>query len=340
MATIRDVADHAGVSVATVSHVINESRFVRPETKARVRAAIEALDYQLDGIARSLRRSRTGTIGVVISDITNPFFADLVKGIEETAHNLDDKINLFLCNTEEDIERERVYLDVLQEKRVDGLIIAPAGGNEAYLKRLVEKQFPIVFVDRRLPGVEADTILVDNIEATRGIVAMLTERGYTRIAAIRADLTANSIHERMEGYRKALEIAGLQNDPTLEFNAASDIDSAFLAAKRLLNTKPLPQAVFCTNNFMTLGMMRALNEAGLACPDDIAIAGFDDFPWAEAFRPRLAAVAQPAFEMGQKAAILLDERLSKKRTGQAVHITLPAEIHVRESMGPAPRTQA
>ena len=333
MATIRDVADHAGVSVATVSHVINESRFVRPETKARVRTAIEALDYQLDGIARSLRRSRTGTIGVVISDIANPFFADLVKGIEETAHNLADKINLFLCNTEEDIERERVYLDLLQEKRVDGLIIAPAGGNEAYLKRLVDKQFPLVFVDRTLPGVEADTILVDNIEATHKIVTMLTERGHERIAAIQAELTANSIYERMKGYHRALEVAGLQIDPSLEFTAASNIDSAFLVAKQLLAIKPLPDAVFCTNNFMTLGMMRALNEARLECPDDIAIAGFDDFPWAEAFRPRLAAVAQPAFEMGQKAAILLEERLSKKRTGQAVHITLPAEIRVRESLG-------
>lgn len=335
MATIRDVADHAGVSVATVSHVINESRFVRPETKARVRAAIEALDYQLDGIARSLRRSRTGTIGVVISDITNPFFADLVKGIEETAHNLADKINLFLCNTEEDIERERAYLDVLQEKRVDGLIIAPAGGNEAYLKRLVDKQFPLVFVDRRLPGVEADTILVDNIEATVKIVTMLAERGHKRIAVIRAELTANSIYERMKGYRKALDAAGLPHEPSLEFTAASNINSAFLAARELLSVKPLPDAVFCTNNFMTLGMMRALNQAGLTCPDDIAIAGFDDFPWADAFRPRLAAVAQPAFEMGQKAAILLEERLSKKRTGQAVHITLPVEIRMRESMGPA-----
>lgn len=334
MATIRDVATHAGVSVATVSHVMNESRFVKPETKARVLAAIEALDYQRDGIARSLRRSRTGTIGVVISDITNPFFADLVKGIEDTGHGFPDRINLMLCNTEENIEKERAYLEVLQERRVDGLIIAPAGGNENFLERLVRRNFPIVFVDRDLAGLEADSILADNLTGARQMVELMLRHGHRKIAALRADLHANSIEDRMTGFREALAGFGIDPDENLEITSASDIEAARAAVESFLAGHPLPDAVFCTNNFMTLGLMRALNERGIQCPRDIAVAGFDDFPWAESFRPRIAAVAQPAFEMGRQAMRLLEERITKKRSGVARKLILPTEIRERESIGP------
>ncbi len=333
MATIRDVAQRAQVSVATVSHVINDSRYVSPETKERVQSAIAELNYRRDGIARSLRRSETGTIGVIISDITNPFFADLVKGIEDVTHNLEQRLNLILCNTEEDVEKERLYLDVLLEKRVDGLILAPAGGNETYLASLAERSFPLVFVDRILTSVSADSLVVDNFAASKGLTRHLLERGHQRLAVLEAMLHASPIAERIDGCKQALAEAGLDLPDEFVFKSASDIDAAHAAGRRILDLNPLPDAVLCTNNFMTLGMMRALNERGLSCPDNIALAGFDDFPWADSFRPRITAVAQPAFEMGRKAVELLWDRMKKRRTSAAETFVLSTSLLIRESSG-------
>jgi len=333
MATIRDVATKAGVSVATVSHVLNESRYVKPATKERVVAAIAALGYRRDGIARSLRRSETGTIGVIISDIKNPFFSDLYKGVEDTVNGLGTNQNLILCNTEEDIAKERKYLDVIMEKRVDGLILAPAGGNEAYLEALVEQHFPIVFVDRSLPAVRADRVLVDNRQAACELVRHLFDRGHRRIAILKATLHADSIDRRVEGYEDALREAGLAADPALRVDSASDIDAAYRAGLAVLDLAPRPDAVFCTNNFMTLGMVRALDARGLSCPQDVALAGFDDFPWAESFRPRITAIAQPSYAMGREAALLLHARLGKERTGPPLTLTLSTTMVIRDSSG-------
>lgn len=333
MATIKDVAASAGVSVATVSHVINESRFVSEETKVRVVTAIAELGYRRDGIARSLRRNRTGTIGAVVSDITNPFFSDLVKGIENTIHALPDRLNVILCNSEEDEARERELLDILMEKRVDGLIIAPAGGNLAYFEALGAEGPPLVFVDRVLPKVAADTVTISNLSASEEAVRHLIERGYERIAVVRASLQASSIEERVEGYRRALAKAGRQIQPEWVLESASNIDAAHDAGRKLLSLSPRPDAVFTTNNFMTLGLVRALNEAGLSTPDDIAVVGFDDFQWAEAFRPRISAIAQSGYAQGVEAARLLSARISKTESGPPVHRLIETKLIVRESSG-------
>ena len=333
MATIKDVAASAGVSVATVSHVTNESRFVSEETKVRVVTAIAELGYRRDGIARSLRRNRTGTIGAVVSDITNPFFSDLVKGIENTIHALPDRLNVILCNSEEDEARERELLDILMEKRVDGLIIAPAGGNLAYFEALGAEGPPLVFVDRVLPKVAADTVTISNLSASEEAVRHLIERGYERIAVVRASLQASSIEERVEGYRRALAKAGRQIQPEWVLESASNIDAAHDAGRKLLSLSPRPDAVFTTNNFMTLGLVRALNEAGLSTPDDIAVVGFDDFQWAEAFRPRISAIAQSGYAQGVEAARLLSARISKTESGPPVHRLIETKLIVRESSG-------
>jgi LacI family transcriptional regulator len=331
MATIRDVANRAGVSVATVSHVVNESRFVAEETKARVLAAISDLHYRRDGIARSLRRSQTGTIGAIISDITNPFFADLVKGIDSVVHNLPNGITVMVCNTEEDSAKERLYLDALMEKRVDGIIAAPAGANENYFQGLLDQSFPLVFVDRSLRGLDVESVEVDNLSVAVKTVRHLIDRGHRRIAVLKATLHASSIMDRVKGYEEAMAAAGLPTSPDLVVECASDILAAQQGGSKLLGLTPLPDAVFCTNNFMTLGMVRAINERGLRCPEDIAIAGFDDFQWADAFRPRITAVAQPGFEMGQAAARLLMSRVDKTRNGPAVHTLLDTSLVIRES---------
>jgi LacI family transcriptional regulator len=333
MATIRDVASRAGVSVATVSHVINDSRFVAPETKERVLAAISDLSYSRHGIARSLRRSKTGTLGVIIADITNPFFSDLVRGIESGIHDIDPELNIILSNTDEDIAKERLYFDILMQKRVDGIILAPAGGNEAYLADVVSRQFPLVFVDRVLPPVDADAVLVDNLAAAKHVVDHLLSCGHRRIAVLKATLHANSIDERIAGYRQALLQAGIPFDADLVVESLSDIEAAHQAGLRLLRETDHPDAVFCTNNFMTLGMMRAIHSQELRCPGDIAVAGFDDFPWADSFHPQLTAVSQPAFAMGKEAIRLLVDRMSKRRIGRGIKVILGTEFIIRESCG-------
>lgn len=332
MATIRDVANRAGVSVATVSHVINESRFVMPETKLRVLEAISDLRYSRDEVARSLRRSKTGTIGVIISAITNPFFADLVRGIEDEVYLRSEKINYILCNTEEDVAKERLYLDVVREKRLDGLIIAPVGGNEDYLSDLVAQDFPIVLVDRTSPHVRADTILVDNEAASYKMTRHLLELGHRRISFFKAILNADSIEDRLKGYKTALHEAGIPFSPSLVVESPSDIEEATTVASATI-LADRPDAVFCSNNFITIGLMRAINKAGLICPQDIAVASFDDFPWADAFRPRLTTVAQPSFAMGQAAVRALIARMNDREPREPTRVVLPTELHIRESCG-------
>jgi LacI family transcriptional regulator len=338
MATIHDVARAAGVSSATVSHVINNSRFVTPETRQRVVEAIERLRYRRDGVARSLRRARTSTIGVVISDITNPFFADLVRGIEDRVYGREGGFNIILCNSDEHPDRERMYLDVLQERRVEGLIIVPAGGNEAYIEELVLSGLPIVFADRFLEGVDADAVLVDNIDGAYRVTKHLADAGHRRIALLSAALAAVSMEERVEGYRRALEAAGLRFDPALVHSSRSSMEDARQAGHVLLDAPDPPTAVFCASNFMTLGMIQALSERGLRCPDDLAVAGFDDFPWAAAFSPRLTVLAQPAYSLGTEAVDLLFGRIEHSRIGRPVRKVLKGELIVRDSSAsPRPR---
>lgn len=333
MPTILDVARKAGVSSATVSHVINNSRAVAPQTRERVLVAISSLGYRRDAIARSLRRSQTGTIGLMISDITNPFFADVVRGVEDVVYAHGQDFNLILCNTEEDSEKERLYLNVLLEKRVDGIVMAPAAGNQEYLRELVATGFPIVFVDRWIQGIDADAVVVDNVDASQRIVQHLIHLGHRRIAIMVAQLESSAIKERLEGYQAALTAAGLTFDPTYMFASHSSIEDACRAANLLLEGDPRPTAVFGTNNFVTIGVMNALAQRGMRCPEDLAVVGFDDFPWASAFHPGLTTVAQPGYELGHTAAHLLFDRMVNEHAGPAVKKVVPTTLMIRESCG-------
>jgi LacI family transcriptional regulator len=333
MATIHDVARRAGVSSATVSHVINNSRYVTPETRQRVQEAIDALRYRRDGIARSLRRARTSTIGVIISDITNPFFADLVRGIEDRIYGREDGYNIILCNTDEHGDRERSCLDMLQEKRIEGLIIVPAGGNEDYLTDLVEDGLPLVFADRYLGDVEADAVLVDNRDGASRLTQHLLGSGHRRIGALVPDLASVSVAERLEGYREALAAAGAPHDPRLVVSCRSTIEDAHRAGLALIDRPDRPDAVFCLSNFMTLGLIQAIADRGLSCPRDMAVVGFDDFPWASAFTPRLTALSQPAYQLGAAAVDLLFERIEHGRIGLPVRRILKGDLVIRDSGG-------
>ena len=331
MTTMKDVARQAGVSVATVSHVMNASRAVSSEAREKVQGAILALKYRRDGIARSLRMSHTGTIALMISDITNPFFADMVRGIEDCVHVRGTTFNILLCNTEENDERERRALDMVLEKRIDGIIIVPTGGNAALLQDLVDNGLPIVLADRHLADLQADAVVVDNRHASFAITNHLIRFGHRHICALRAELDASSIRERVAGYFDALKSAGLSSDGGLVASSHSSIEAAVAAGFALLDLRPAPTALFGTNNFMTLGLVQAVLERGLRCPGDISIVGFDDFPWAASFQPRLTVIQQPSFAVGQEAAGLLLDRISRKRQGPCVTITLQSKLIVRES---------
>jgi len=211
--------------------------------------------------------------------------------------------------------------------------MAPAGGNQAFISDLIEGGLPIVFGDRFLKGAPADSVGVNNREAAIEIVQHLIGLGHRRIAVLGAELNANSIRERLAGYREALSAAGLPIEAEFELSSPSTVEAAFEAGGRLLDGRTRPDAVFCTNNFMTLGMARALLERGLRCPGDMAVVGFDDFPWAASFQPRLTVVAQPAHAMGQEAARLLFDRLAKRRTGPAMRVLLDTKLIVRDSCG-------
>jgi LacI family transcriptional regulator len=297
--------------------------------------AISSLGYRRDAIARSLRRSKTGTIGLMISDITNPFFPDVVRGVEDVVYANGQDYNLILCNTEENGEKERLYLNVLLEKRVDGIVMAPAGGNQNYLRELLADGFPVVFVDRWIPGIDADAVVVDNVDASYQIVNHLIRLGHRRIAIMKARLDSSAIDERLEGYQAALASAGIPFDPAYVFESNSSIDDGRAAGMRLLGSSPPPTAVFGTNNFVTIGMMNALAQCGLRCPEDLAVVGFDDFPWASAFHPGLTTVAQPGYALGQTAANLLFQRMNNKEAGPAVKKVLTTTLMIRESCGSA-----
>ena len=333
VATIHDVAKAAGVSSATVSHVINNSRFVTPQTRARVLEAIEKLRYRRDGVARSLRRSSTGTIGLMISDISNPYFSELVRGVEDAVYGINKGYNLVLCNTDEDPSKERLYLDVMLENRIDGLIMAPVGGNRGVLAGLIDDGFPVVFVDRDLPDLLADAVTIDNRDSAFGLISHLAALGHRRIAAMHAELTADSIEERLTGYRMALTAAGLPIDPDLLFHSGSSIAQARLSGLAFLAADKKVSAVFCTNNFMTLGFLQAMNERRLRCPEDLAVVGFDDFPWASSFRPQLTVVAQPAADIGKEAVQLMLSRLVTETSEEPVRRVMKGELVVRESCG-------
>jgi LacI family transcriptional regulator len=335
MATIHDVAREAGVSAATVSHVINDSRAVAAETRRRVEEAVHKLRYRRDGIARSLRRSRTGTIGLVISDITSPYYAELMRGVEDAVSSREEKYNVILCNTDGNIGRERTYLNLLLEKRVDGIIMTPAGGNVALLEEVVSDGFAVVFADRELPGIAVDRVVVDNYGAAREAVTHLIGLGYASIATLRTGRDVSTINERVRGYRDALAAAGRVADEQDICVSAPTIAGAHAAGLRLLDRPRRPDAVFCVSELMTIGLMRAVAERRLRCPEDVAVVGFDDFPWAAAFRPRLTAVAQPAYATGGTAADLLFERITEGRGIPPRRVVLPTELNIRESCGAA-----
>lgn len=335
MPTLHDVAKLAGVSTATVSATINQTAYVSPELQERVRKAIAELGYHPDGIARSLKKRSTQTLGLIISDITNPFFTALIRGIEDVANA--QGYAIILCNTDERLEKERAYLRLLRSRRVDGLIMAPSGAPGDYDDLFAEVSTPLVFIDRKIPKAPADAVVVDNVGGARQVVEYLLRLGHRRIAAITGVPHISTTSERIQGYRRALEAAGQPLDPDLMRTGNSRLEGGYQAALALLRLSKRPTAIFATNNVMAIGLMRAVAEQGLRCPEDLSVACFDDFEWASVFRPRLTTVAQPTYDMGAKAADLLFARLEGTLSGDPQEVVLSSSLVIRDSCAALPR---
>lgn len=333
MPTIKDVAQLANVSPTTVSYVLNGTRYVSPGTEARIRAAIEALDFRPNSLARGLRAKHTMTVGMMVTDISNPFYADIVHGAQEV---LSEKhYTLILSNTDEASDRELDALNILRQKKVDGMIAVSTGANAEAFRKASDEHFPIVLVDRKLPDNHLCTVVVDDEHGAYEATQHLLQLGHRRIGIIMGKAGISTTDNRRAGYVAALRDAGLALDPSLMVHGQSTLEGGVAASRTLLDIEPLPTAIFATNNLMTVGLFLALKERNLRCPEDMAVVGFDDVVWLSAFYPTLTTVAQPSYELGKQAAELLLTMMGDKKAYDPRMIILPAKLVIRESCGHA-----
>jgi len=328
MATIKDVADKAGVSVATVSHVINDTRYVSSELTERVNEAMDEIGYHPNAVARSLKTNKTQTIGLIASDLSNPFFSTLLRGVEDRA--LEEDYSVIVCNTDETLDKERLYIDVLTQQKIDGLLIAPTGKDDEDLLNLQERGVSIVFIDREIKGIEADAVLSDNVTGASTAIRHLVQLGHKRIGIILGLESVSTTRERLRGYKNVLKEKGIGYDPNLVKRGFSQVAGGIEATAELLDLSNSPSAIFSANNLMTIGAMKEIQRRDYSCPEEISLVGFDDFEWASTFKPKLTTIAQAPYEIGKKATDALLNRI-EGCSGEAKEIRIPTELKVRES---------
>jgi LacI family transcriptional regulator len=330
MITIREVAQHAQVSVTTVSHVINGTRFVSEEAKARVQAAIAALHYVPSAVARSLKSSRTHTVGMMIPNNSNPYFAEIIRGIEDTCFAAG--FNVILCNSDDDPHKQAAYVRVLSEKQVDGLIVLSSGGDPELLDTLRGASMPQVVVDREIDDLAADLVEVDHEGGARLAVEHLVGLGHARIACIAGPLALSPARQRVQGWRSALQAAGLACDDALVADGAFTAAGGFAAMRALLAHRP--SAVFASNDLMAIGAICAAAEAGLRVPQDLSMIGFDDIALAAYSNPPLTTIAQPKHQTGELAAQLLMQRIAQPGRPLQREILRPSLVLRRSASRP------
>lgn len=330
MTTIHDVAKCAGVAPITVSRVINNSGYVSRETRQRVEGAIAELGYVPNTLARGLRSKRTNTLALVMTDITNPFFTVIARGVEDTAKK--SGYSVIFCNTDESETEEFKYAQILAQKQVDGVILVPAGGNSKTVEFFQSNDIPVVLIDRRVPNVGCDTVRCDSISGAYKLVKLLLDLGHSRIAAISGPRGVSTAEDRIEGYRNALAEAGLEEVEMVYYGTFTVAGGYELAVQIMQNEQP-PTALFCANNFITIGVLKAFLDHGIRVPDDVALVGFDDLPVNLIVEPFITVAAQPAYEMGKWGTKLLLDRLTGVAPEQYQQEILPVEIVTRKSSG-------
>jgi LacI family transcriptional regulator len=330
--TIKEVARRARVSVGTVSNVISGTCPVSPELRARVERAIGDLDFHPNHFARSLKSRRSHTLAIVISDITNPFFPLVVRGAEDAASKSGYLLTIF--NTDDQLERERQIFSVLRMRRVDGVlvVVSPESGEGTHISEMVAAGVPVVCLDRVPPNTKVDSVLVDNVKGSRICVRHLIGMGHRRIGVISGPHKLQTARDRVKGYRQALREAGIPYSAGLLREGDFRTESGYRLAKDLCLTYPRPTALFALNGTMGMGAYKAIEEMSLACPNDVALAVFDDVPGGDVFRPHLTVISQPTYEIGYRGADLLIQRLANRISlKRPLSVILEPELKIRES---------
>lgn len=331
MPTISDVAKHAGVSPATVSRVIQGAKNVRPATREKVDRAIEELGYVPSAVAQSLRSKRTRSLALMVSDITNPFWTTVARGVEDEAQR--HGYSVLLCNTDENLAKQLRYLDLLISQQVDGVIIAPYDSDRHHLDKLRQRDIPTVIIDRRIDGWDVDSVRGDSVSGARALVEHLIRLGHTRIAVISGPATTSTAQDRISGYCLALTEAGIPIDPSLIRRGEYRNTSGEQLTDQVLDEGLDPSAIFATNNAIASGVIDALEKRGLRIPQDIALVCFDDLPDLSHLFPFLTVISQPAYDMGVNAAQLLLSRLNSEVDLRPRRVVLPSRLIVRHSCG-------
>ncbi|MEW6624533.1 MAG: LacI family DNA-binding transcriptional regulator [Bacillota bacterium] len=321
MPTINDVAKHAQTSISSVSRVLNNSGYVREEVRRRVLKAVEELQYNPNALARGLIKNKSNTIGLILPDILNPFFAHVARGVEDTARSYG--YNVFLCNTDGSIEIENQYLKVLEQKRVDGIIYAASQRGSQLIAKLKDKGTPLVVLDRQIECVDIDTVHINNYQGAYMAVNYLVSLGHRKIAFIGGPKDIQSAVNRENGYREALQAHGLVIDEDLIKYGDFRYEGGYEGAGMLLAGKKAFSALFSANDMMAIGAINRFVEAGIKVPDDISIVGFDDIPFAKLIVPQLTTIAQPIQDMSRIAAELLLEQIEGEKKSSREVILLP-----------------
>jgi len=334
MSTIKDVALHAQVSVATVSHVVNGTRFVSEATRLRVQQAIEELRYVPSALARSLKSNRTHTVGMMIPNNSNPYFAEIIRGIEDTCYGAG--FNVILCNSDDDPLKQSTYVRLLSEKQVDGLIVLSSGSDVDLLDTLRKATMPQVLVDREIDDLAADLVEVNHEAGGFLATQHLLQLGHRRIACIAGPQTLSSARQRVQGYQRALHEAGLAADDKLlrygDFTSAGG-HAAMTALLGVASPTDRPSAVFASNDLMAIGAICAAAAEGLSIPRDLSVIGFDDIALAAFSNPPLSSIVQPKHQTGELAAKLLLQRIAQPDRELQRAILQPSLV-IRQSTGP------
>ena len=329
-ASISDVARESGVSIFTVSAVINNKAHVSAARRQKVEEAIRKLNYRPNLIARSLIKQKTQTIGMIVTDIANPFFPMVVRGAEDAAQR--HGYNLLLCNSDDILEKEEKELELLLSKRVDGILLTKAAGElQPSLRQMIKDvRIPFVLVMRTYPELTKDAVVTDDYQGAYEAVRHLARSGRRRIGLVSGPMKVSNAKERWLGFRDGLEAENLSYDPELVVEGDYRIESGFRAGHAMLSYRP--DGIYVANHLMTIGLLKASEEMGLKCPEDFGLVSFDDYPWLSVFRPRLTTVELPKHQLGSEAAELLIRRIEGD-TSAPVLRKLQPELRIRESCG-------
>jgi LacI family transcriptional regulator len=325
MTTIKDIAKRANVSVSTVSNVINNKKNVKPETRERVLDVINEYGFQPKSVARSLKTKKTLTIGIIMPDITNQFFTETTRGIEDTANKYG--YNVILCNTDENVNKEIEYLNTLYNKDVDGIIFV--GTCETQHMDQNRKRTPIVVIDRKL-GENMTSVVVDNVKGGFIATKHLLERKKSEIILLTGSLSTSTYFERMTGYLNALRSEKFEYNELLVNECEASFQGGYNTIQSILNKNVNIQSIFAVSDMIAIGAMRALIEKGKRIPEDVLIVGYDDIIISSMFIPSLTTVRQPKYEMGQRAVELLIDKIEGK-SQRNERIILEPELIIRES---------